>query len=79
MWTRWRRVVSIIIAELWSLTDSDADLCAPLADLLVVHAVDGAVSPFRGRGGEWSGIGVAAAAIHLDFAVRCVRWRPLRS
>ncbi len=55
-------------------------LCAPLADLLVVHAVDGAVFPFRRSGGEWGAVGVAGggvegedavalAAIHLDFAL----------
>lgn len=67
-------------AELWKLTNGDAHLCAPLADLLVVHAVDGAVFPFRRRGGEWGAVGVAGggvegedlparAAIHLDFAL----------
>ena len=52
-----------------------------MADLAVADAVDGAVGPFGGHGGEGLGIGVAGrgvvgqqhegiavAAVHLEFA-----------
>jgi len=62
------------------LTNGHTRLRAPLADLLVVHAVDGAVFPFGGGGGEGGAVGVAGggvegedlpalATVHLDFAL----------
>ena len=44
--------------EVAALADGDTHLRAPEADLGIVHAVNGAVFPFRGRGGVRGGVGV---------------------
>ena len=60
--------------------NSHTPLRTPLPDLLIFHAVDGAVFPFRRRGGEGGAVGVAGggvegedlvagAAIDLDLAL----------
>lgn len=46
--------------EVAELADGDTHLRAPDADLGVVHAVDGAVFPFRRRGGEGGAVGVVS-------------------
>jgi len=87
-------LVFLILAVLFYFEDEDedeedsllpaydeADELAPEAHLRVVHAVDGAVGPFGGCGGNRRGVGVAGrgvkgqrhkalaiAAIHLNFA-----------
>ena len=53
--------------------DGDAHLIAPLPHAGVGDAVDGAVFPFGGGGGERGGVvaeeveAVAVGAVHLDF------------
>lgn len=49
-----------------SHADGDADFVAPLADATVGDAVDGAVGPFRGRGREGLGVGVAGGGVDRE-------------